>query len=96
MILCILAYYVTDCLRCLFLVLSIFTLRIFGWIYILFAANELLLMAVIIGVPVVRLSYEGQVCSGEVPRFFFEANLPVQGRYLYRMIYLIPIYSVGI
>ncbi len=47
---------------------------IFAAVYYILAINELLLLVLVIGVPVFRYSFPGELCSGIYPVFFYDAE----------------------
>ena len=92
---CILIYYCFEVFRTFLFILQIYKVRIAGIVYLIFALNELFLLAIAITLISVRLSYQGKYCSGEYPLFSFETLLVDRGMYLKYMIYVLWGYSIG-
>jgi len=90
----ILAYYVTDFLRQIFIIFYlIFKINFFDLLYIVMVPNELLLLVLIIGVPIVRYSFPGRLCSGDYTIFFFDAHYQSVGQWFMIMTWILPLYS---
>lgn len=70
-----LAYYISDFIRTVLLILyMLFKIEAFNKMYLILCVNELLLIILVIGVPVIRHTFPGKLCSGDYPIFYFDAN----------------------
>eukprot|EP00347_Sterkiella_histriomuscorum_P004357 403360760 len=89
-----LAYYSVDFLRCTFMIFyMLFKIEVCNKVYMFMSVNELLLIILCIGVPVLRHTFPGKLCSGDYPLFKFDANFIIQGEWLYYMTFIILGYS---
>ena len=94
MILIMIIYYIIDFLRAALMIIYIlFHFEICNKIFMIFSFNELLLLVLVIGIPITRHTFPGKLCSGDYPEMWYDANLRIQGEWLYYMTFIVPGYS---